>query len=50
MDDFFNITPLIESWNLGYEFKIWKPLNGKIIGETMLIAEVPPPTRAQPES
>ncbi|WP_260604721.1 FkbM family methyltransferase [Campylobacter sp. MIT 99-7217] len=25
LDDFFNIKPLIESWNLGYKFKIYRP-------------------------
>ena len=43
MDDFFNIKPMIESWDLGYEFKIVKPVDGAIILETMLIAEVPRP-------
>jgi FkbM family methyltransferase len=40
-EDFFNIKPLIESWNLGYEFKIVKPVDGAILLETMCIAEVP---------
>jgi FkbM family methyltransferase len=39
IDDFFNIKPLIESWNLGYSFKIRKPIDGGIISETLLIAE-----------
>lgn len=38
--DFFNIKPLIESWNLGYKFKIVKCIDGQISGETLLIAEV----------
>jgi FkbM family methyltransferase len=46
IDDFFSIKPLIESWNLGYEFKIVKPVDGNIIRETMLIAEVPRPSAA----
>lgn len=41
-DDFFNIKPLIESWNLGYKFKVVKPLDGQILLETILIAEVEP--------
>jgi len=39
-DDFFHIKPLIESWNLGYTFKIIKPLDGQLFNETMLVAEV----------
>ena len=38
--DFFKIKPLIESWNLGYNFKIVKPLDGQILLETILIAEL----------
>lgn len=38
--DFFDIKPMIESWNLGYKFKIFKVTNHDIIKETMLIAEV----------
>lgn len=38
--DFFELKPLIESWNLGYKFKIYKPTDGNIAGETLLIAEV----------
>lgn len=38
-DDFFNIKPIIESWNLGYKFKIVKQTNS-IMTETLLIAEV----------
>jgi FkbM family methyltransferase len=49
MDDFFNIKPLIESWDLGYEFKIVKPVDGAIILETMLIAEVPRPSAGEEE-
>ena len=39
-DDFFNIKPLIESWNLGYKFKIIKPKIDCLILETVLLAEV----------
>ena len=38
-DDFFNIKPLIESWNLSYKFKIFKPIQPSITSETMLLAE-----------
>ena len=37
--DFFDIKPLLESWNLGYKFKIKKPIDGGIRGEVLLIAE-----------
>ena len=37
--DFFDIKPLIESWNLNYKFKIIKPTDGGIHLETLLIAE-----------
>ena len=37
--DFFDIKPMIESWNLGYKFRIVKPIDGGIRGETLLIAE-----------
>jgi FkbM family methyltransferase len=39
-DDFFKIKPLIESWNLGYKFKITKPSDLTILIDTTLIAEV----------
>ncbi|MCL2360841.1 MAG: FkbM family methyltransferase [Defluviitaleaceae bacterium] len=39
-NDFYNIKPIIESWDLGYKFKIHKALNGSIITDTELIAEV----------
>lgn len=38
--DFFELKPLLESWNLGYYFQIYKPLNGNLTNETLLIAEV----------
>lgn len=39
-DDFFNIKPIIESWNLGYKFKIHKPVDYSVSREVLLIAEV----------
>ena len=38
--DFFDIKPMIEELNLGYRFKIFKPVNEAIVMETVLIAEV----------
>lgn len=38
--DFFGLKPMIESWNLGYSFKVFKGLDYGICLETMLIAEV----------
>lgn len=38
--DFFNIKKIIESYDLGYQFKIRKPSDQSIIVDTMLIAEV----------
>jgi len=38
--DFFELKPLIESWKLGYRFQIYKPTNGNLTNETLLIAEV----------
>ncbi len=39
-DDFLNIKPMIESLNLGYTFRIVKPIDRSIVLETLLIAEV----------
>ncbi len=39
VDDFLDIKPMIESWNLGYKFKIFKPTIGSIASETLLICE-----------
>ena len=39
IDDFLDIKPMIESWNLGYKFTIFKPVIGSISGETLLICE-----------
>lgn len=38
--DYFKIKPLIESWNLGYKFKIAKGADGHLTGETVLFCEV----------
>ena len=39
VDDFFNIKPFIESLNLGYSYRIIKPIDGGIRGEILLICE-----------
>lgn len=39
--DFFDIKPLIESWNLGYKFHLYKPLDDTISVETALFCEMP---------
>lgn len=38
-DDFLDIKPLLESWNLGYTFKIVKPIDKSLVLETLLICE-----------
>lgn len=38
--DYFGIKPLIESWNLGYKFKICKGVDLTLIDETVLFCEV----------
>ena len=38
--DFFEIKPLIESWGLGYRFRIYRPAMPGIHVETLLIGEV----------
>ena len=38
-EDFFMIKPIIESWNLDYKFKIFKPLDYTVSREVVLIAE-----------
>lgn len=38
--DFFELKPMLEEWNLGYKFSIYKPTNGNITNETLLIAEM----------
>ena len=37
--DFLDIKPMIESWGMGYQFKIYHPPIRSISGETVLIAE-----------
>lgn len=39
INDFLDIKPLIESWNLGYKFKIVKSVDGNILFETILLAK-----------
>ena len=39
-EDYFHIKPLIESWNLGYKFKIYKGIDGTITEETGLYCEI----------
>ena len=38
--DFFTIKPMIEKWNVGYSFKIYKPTISNISSETLLIAQI----------
>lgn len=38
--DFFEIKPMIESWNLGYSFKIIKPIDLSVASECALFCEV----------
>ena len=38
--DFFEIKPLIESWNLGYTFNIQKPVDWSVSVETALYCEI----------
>jgi len=37
--DFFELKPMLESWNAGYKFKIYKPTLKDTTAETLLIAE-----------
>ncbi len=39
LDDLLDIKPMIEDWNLGYSFRIYRPVIRKVIAETLLIAE-----------
>lgn len=39
IDDFLDIKPLIESWDLGYKFSIYKPIISNISTETLLVCE-----------
>ena len=38
--DYFDIKPLIESWNLGYKFKIHQGIDYSLVVETALFCEV----------
>lgn len=38
--DFFDIKPLLESWNLGYRFKIGKPIDHNVSAKCVLFCEV----------
>ena len=38
--DFFGLKPLLESWDVGYRFKVFKGLDYGVCLETMLVAEV----------
>lgn len=40
LDDLLNIKPMIEEWNLGYTFRIYRPSISKIVAETLLIGEI----------
>lgn len=40
LEHFFTIKPLIESWNLGYTFSIYKPIDYTISVETALFCEI----------
>lgn len=37
--DFVNIKPMIESWNLGYNFQVVKAIDNSIVLETLLLCE-----------
>jgi len=39
VDDFLDIKSIIESWDLNYEFRIFKPTIMSVSGETLLICE-----------
>ena len=39
VNDFFKIKPFIESLDLGYQFQIFKPIDGNILIETCLLCE-----------
>lgn len=39
--DFFEIKPMIDSWNLGYKFSVYKPVEkNTVVIDTLLIAQV----------
>jgi len=37
--DIFNVKKIVESWNLGYKFRIFKPMDNNMIAEMLLICE-----------
>ena len=37
--DYFKIKEMIESWDLGYTFRLFKPMDNTVLGETLLICE-----------
>ena len=39
VSDFLDIKPLIEDLELGYTFDVFKPVNGSVSGETLLICQ-----------
>ncbi|MGF0069765.1 FkbM family methyltransferase [Candidatus Spyradosoma sp. SGI.093] len=41
ISDFLDIKPMIERWDLGYKFKVFKPTIESVSGETVLICEQP---------
>lgn len=38
--DFFGIKPFLEDLGLEYKFKVYKPIDGSVSGETCLFCEV----------
>ena len=38
-NDFFEIKPMIESWGLGYKFKVRKAIDNDVVRDTVLICE-----------
>lgn len=38
--DFFDIKPFLEDLDLGYTFRVYKPIDGSVSGETCLFCEV----------
>ncbi len=40
-DDYFNIKPLIESWNLGYQMRIYKGTDMALSIDTALYCYIP---------
>ena len=38
-NDFFNIKRIIQEWVSGYEFKVFKPVDGTAVMDTVLLCE-----------